>query len=372
MRALIVASSGVAPDLIPEIEAGRRPRLDYFELANLLEAPYIDYDSHTVHHSRLLRFWERLLRLDFFRARQIAAIVREKGYTAVFSWSERMSIPLAYLLDPSVYHVTLLHKPLSPFKLAMLKLLGTFRRWDAMMTFSEAEARVLQDAFHFGADRIHPLSWGVDTDFYQPSEQPSEAAERPHIFSIGVCNRDYATLIEAMRRLPDIECHICATSAWDRRGSSLDPGALPPNVHLEPYDHPTEIRAAYSRCRFVVIPMNRSTSHWSAGCTSVLQPQAMGKPVIATGLPGLAEYLEEGETGLLVDGGDPEALAQAIADLWNDPERVSAMGARARAWVVKHHSLDTAVHAIADVMNEVERPEAAQPSALGAHRSVEG
>jgi glycosyltransferase involved in cell wall biosynthesis len=156
-----------------------------------------------------------------------------------------------------------------------------------------------------------------------------------------------------MRQLPHIECHICPTSAWETRGLGSEGSRSPDNIHIVKYDHPLAIREAYAKCRFVVIPMRNATTQWSAGCTSVLQPQAMGKPVIATHLPGLAEYLVNGETGMLVAGANPDLMARAIDDLWRNPEQGAAMGRRARQWVESTRSLESSIDQIVDIVDEI-------------------
>ena len=54
--------------------------------------------------------------------------------------------------------------------------------------------------------------------------------------------------------------------------------------------------------------------------TSALDAMACGKAVIATRAGGLAEVVEDGETGLLVPTRDPSALAGAIVRVLRDPE----------------------------------------------------
>ena len=49
-----------------------------------------------------------------------------------------------------------------------------------------------------------------------------------------------------------------------------------------------------------------------------LEAMAVGRPVIATGTGGSAEYLRDGENCLLVPTDDPEALARAIARVGDD------------------------------------------------------
>jgi len=57
----------------------------------------------------------------------------------------------------------------------------------------------------------------------------------------------------------------------------------------------------------------------------VLTAYAFGKPVVATQVGGLPEYVHHGKTGLLVPPGDPYALAQAIIYLLQHPKKREEM-----------------------------------------------
>jgi glycosyltransferase involved in cell wall biosynthesis len=118
---------------------------------------------------------------------------------------------------------------------------------------------------------------------------------------------------------------------------------IPPNVHLESFNHPSLIKEMTAQSRFVVIPLRPDTGMWCAGSTSVMQAQAMGKPVVVTRLPGIAEYVKDGETGYLVKGNDPESMAEAIDKLWKDPVRTAEMGRNARQWMAENFSLQAYV-----------------------------
>jgi D-inositol-3-phosphate glycosyltransferase len=61
-----------------------------------------------------------------------------------------------------------------------------------------------------------------------------------------------------------------------------------------------------------------------------LEAQALGTPVVAASVGGLREVVEDGVTGFLVEGHDPEDYAQAIADVLDDPIRGAEMGEEAR------------------------------------------
>ena len=53
----------------------------------------------------------------------------------------------------------------------------------------------------------------------------------------------------------------------------------------------------------------------------LIEGMAMGKPVVATRVGGPLEIIEDGESGVLVEPGDPESLSRAIENLLADPER---------------------------------------------------
>ncbi|GAB4084283.1 glycosyltransferase family 4 protein [Myceligenerans cantabricum] len=54
------------------------------------------------------------------------------------------------------------------------------------------------------------------------------------------------------------------------------------------------------------------------------------RPLVASRTQGLAEIVRDGETGLSVPPGDPAALADAVAELLDDPDRAAALAAAGR------------------------------------------
>ena len=55
---------------------------------------------------------------------------------------------------------------------------------------------------------------------------------------------------------------------------------------------------------------------------------AKGLPVVGSALGGIAELLDE--RGVMVAAGDPQALADAIRTLWDDPGACRQLGAAGR------------------------------------------
>ncbi len=73
---------------------------------------------------------------------------------------------------------------------------------------------------------------------------------------------------------------------------------------------------------------------------------AAGRPVVASDTGGIGDWLDDGVSGLMVPAGDEAALARALDELLDDPERQDAMGAAGRAATSARFSVEHHVEAI--------------------------
>lgn len=81
------------------------------------------------------------------------------------------------------------------------------------------------------------------------------------------------------------------------------------------------------------------TSAWPEPSGLVgLEALAHARPVVATDVGGVAEWLRDGETGHRVPAGDVVVMVDRVRALLADPARRDAMGAAGRAWVERHRS----------------------------------
>ena len=67
-----------------------------------------------------------------------------------------------------------------------------------------------------------------------------------------------------------------------------------------------------------------------------LEAMACGTPVVASRVGGLAEVVQDGETGFLVPPGDVPALRDRLDQLLRDPALARRLGDNARARVLEH------------------------------------
>jgi glycosyltransferase involved in cell wall biosynthesis len=71
-------------------------------------------------------------------------------------------------------------------------------------------------------------------------------------------------------------------------------------------------------------------SHIDNSPNSVCEAMLMGVPVVSTNVGGIPSLLLDKEEGLLVQNGDPYAMAGAILEIFNQPENARQMGLQAR------------------------------------------
>jgi glycosyltransferase involved in cell wall biosynthesis len=62
------------------------------------------------------------------------------------------------------------------------------------------------------------------------------------------------------------------------------------------------------------------SSYLEGLCTSLLDAQVLGVPIVATAVGGVPEVVRDGDTGRLVHGLDAGALAAALVEALSQPE----------------------------------------------------
>ena len=182
---------------------------------------------------------------------------------------------------------------------------------------------------------------GIDPRFLDP------APERPwewRLLYVGRLDprKGVGTAIEALVHLP-AEARLEIVGGWDdeeeRRLRELaGRHGLAARVRFAGQRGPAELMAAYAEADAVVFPVI-----WEEPWGLVpLEAMGRGRPVVATGRGGSAEYLRDEENCLLFAAGDARALAAALTRLAGDPSL------RAR---LREGGLATAPRHTEDVLN---------------------
>ena len=117
---------------------------------------------------------------------------------------------------------------------------------------------------------------------------------------------------------------------------------------------PDQVPAHLAACDILVSPQveNADGSPFFGSPLKLFEYMAMGRAIVASDLGQIGEVLEDGQTGLLVRPGDPDALAGKIALLVKDEPMRRALGSNARAAAVARHSWANHVRAIRERLEE--------------------
>jgi glycosyltransferase involved in cell wall biosynthesis len=102
--------------------------------------------------------------------------------------------------------------------------------------------------------------------------------------------------------------------------------------------HRDDVPAILAAADLFVLP-----SESEASPNVILEAMAGGLPVVASRVGGIPELVADGVTGHLVPPADPQALATAVLDLLDRPDRRAAFGRAARMRIAREFSFDRMV-----------------------------
>lgn len=100
-----------------------------------------------------------------------------------------------------------------------------------------------------------------------------------------------------------------------------------------------DIREQLQQCHIFAFP-----SYYREGLPkSCIEANASGRPIITTNVIGCKDTVVDGETGFIIPGNDPQALADKLRILIEDKALRQQMGKAARKYAEKHFSIDRVV-----------------------------
>ena len=197
--------------------------------------------------------------------------------------------------------------------------------------------------FRVAPERVVVIHNGIDPDRFRRTEAREVLARRgvrePYVLFVGriTDQKGIFHLLEAAPSLPaDVQVVLCASAPDTPEIEARLRRALPehPNVvwigEMIPVD---EVVQLYSHAAVFVCP-----SVYEPFGLINLEAMACETPVVASGVGGILEVVEDGKTGLLIEPGRPDAIAGAIRTLLADPARGRAMGRAGRERVEAHFS----------------------------------
>ncbi len=170
-----------------------------------------------------------------------------------------------------------------------------------------------------------------------PERRPDSTERDPlHVLAVGrlIERKGYPVLIEAMdrirRRFPG--AHLTIVGEGRQRPAleaMVERLGLSGVVTLAGRVSDEELDRLYRSAGVFVLPAIVDKGGDTEGLGVVLlEALSYGVPVVASGIGGILDIVEDGETGLLVPPGDPDALAEAVSRLLADRAMARALAER--------------------------------------------
>ncbi len=260
----------------------------------------------------------------------LARLIRARGVNVVHArsrapaWSAFWASRMAACAFVTTFHAA--YKFSGPFKKFYN---GVMARGDRVIAISEFIARHVRE--NYGVDdKLRTIPRGINLDVFSPEAVTDERCARlralwklvPNEIVILVPARlspikGQGVIIEAMTLLSPQFRNVTAVIVGDDQGRSgyrqhlerkIEARDMQERVKIVP--HCDDMPAAYRLSSLVVAP---SLVPEGFGRVPV-EAMAMGAPVIASNLGGMAETIRDGVTGWLVPPNQPHKLADAIVN----------------------------------------------------------
>ena len=150
--------------------------------------------------------------------------------------------------------------------------------------------------------------------------QPGEKQDYVLYFGRYAEEKGVRDLLQAAKQLPEIPFLFAGTGPMAEAMEGI------PNVKDLGFLSGEDLHRRIRQARLTVCP-----SRWQENCPlSVLESISLGTPVLGAAIGGIPELIRPGQTGVLFEGGDPEALKKAVQDLWQDPKLLAEMAEHCR------------------------------------------
>ena len=201
---------------------------------------------------------------------------------------------------------------------------------------------------------------GIDLDRFAPVAG-SEGAHPTFLLVARLLGdkgvREYAAAARLLKaRMPEVRCQLLGPLDPGNR-TAISQAELEGWIAEDVIDYLGElddVRPAVARATVIVLPSYREGLP-----RTLLEGAAMGKPLIATDVPGCRQIVKEGVNGTLCAARDADSLASAMTRMAAlDPERLGEMGRASRSIVQEQYSEALVIAAYLDALRTLPRHKA--------------
>jgi len=241
---------------------------------------------------------------------------------------------------------------------------------DRVVAVSEDARRELVRHNRIRPDKVRVVINAIDLTRYAPASAPSRERRRelglpPDELVCGIVGRlspekDHRTLLTAMGALgrSGSSSHLVIVGGGPLEGELK---ALVQSLGLEERVHFLGFRSDVAEL-LPLFDLFVLSSREEGISLTLIEAMAAGLPIVATRVGGNPEVVVDGETGLLVEAGQPEALAAALGSLLGDPDTRMRMGRRGREVALRRFDIERLIDEYQAIYTEI-RPDYARAAA---------
>ncbi|MGE3835081.1 MAG: glycosyltransferase [Acidimicrobiia bacterium] len=227
---------------------------------------------------------------------------------------------------------------------------------DVILANGEEEAADLRTHFGAPADRIEIVPPGVDHAFFSPGARDgaraalgwSAASRVSAAGGRGAAQHPVLLFVGRIQPLKGLDVAVAALAELGDAAAELvvvgGPSGADGPAELARVLDLADVLGVRHQLRFVDPQPHHLLSTWYRAADVVLVPSrsesfglvaleaaACGRPVVAAAVGGLRTIVDDGVTGLLVDGRDPADFAASVDRILGDPALAATMGRAASA-----------------------------------------
>jgi glycosyltransferase involved in cell wall biosynthesis len=290
------------------------------------------------------------------RVRPMLRLARETPDVVHFEWESAVMahLPLLELWDcpvvVSCHGAGVRRHPHSPrFPNSDLTLRAVFERASVVHCVADA---VLAEAERYGLDRAKArvIRTAVDPQLFAPNGGPEPDGSVLRVVSVSrlIWSKGHEYALLAVRRLMDlgVPVHYELVGAEPRPDTgeasdlprilhTIEDLGLGGHVHLAGGLDSDGVRAALRRSH---VFLHASVSDGLP--TVIAEAMACGLPAVVSDVGGVRELVRDGVEGFVLPAREPARMAQAMRDLWEDPDRRVRMAEAARERIRSRFAID--------------------------------
>ncbi len=213
-------------------------------------------------------------------------------------------------------------------------------------------------ANHYRRELAHARTWTIENPVHDHFFELTSKPEPGVILHSGLLipRKGIRNLLEAIslvrKDVPHVKLRLAGMATIPDYKKQIDETVdrlgLTAHVDFLGGLSPSDVAEEVARASLLVMVSRQETLP-----VAILEAMAAGKPIVASPVGGIPDIVRDGESGYLVEYGNPDLLARRLTRLLRDDDLRAGMGRRAREVAEKRFRLESVCRRTMDVYGEV-------------------